>query len=85
SGYTNLKKFFDSVGFFKISNGSFRLMDSQELVTLTVDHLLKLKAAKNFYENSQPITSLDFDDTGEFCVTASADDSINLYNCLQGR
>ncbi|CAG8655693.1 6715_t:CDS:1, partial [Scutellospora calospora] len=56
----------------------------QELVTLKVDHLLKLKAAKNFYENSQPITSLDFDNTGEFCVTASADDSINLYNCLQG-
>ncbi|RIB02580.1 WD40-repeat-containing domain protein [Gigaspora rosea] len=60
-------------------------MESQEFVTLTVDHLLKLKAAKNFYENSQPITSLDFDNTGEFCVTASADDSINLYNCLQGR
>ncbi|RHZ85223.1 hypothetical protein Glove_69g63 [Diversispora epigaea] len=57
-------------------------MENQEL---SVNHLLKLKAAKNFYENSQPITSADFDGSGEFCVTASLDDSINLYNCLQGR
>ncbi|CAG8480832.1 6829_t:CDS:10 [Acaulospora colombiana] len=52
---------------------------------INANHLLKLKAAKNFYENLQPITSADFDDSGELCVTASADDSINLYNCLQGR
>ncbi|CAG8512877.1 3571_t:CDS:2 [Acaulospora morrowiae] len=52
---------------------------------LNVNHLLKFKAAKNFYENLQPITSADFDDSGELCVTASADDSINVYNCLQGR
>ncbi|CAG8479655.1 4942_t:CDS:2 [Diversispora eburnea] len=43
--------------------------------------LLELK----FYDNSQPITALDFDGTGEYCVTASADETINLYNCRTGK
>ncbi|CAB4472982.1 unnamed protein product [Rhizophagus irregularis] len=57
----------------------------ENTVELNVNHLMSLKAARNFYENSQPITACDFDCTGEFCVTASADESINLYNCVQGR
>ncbi|RHZ75011.1 hypothetical protein Glove_218g17 [Diversispora epigaea] len=47
-------------------------------------HLFNLKIAREFYDNSQPITALDFDGTGEYCVTASADETINLYNCRTG-
>ncbi|CAG8509666.1 6766_t:CDS:2 [Funneliformis mosseae] len=57
----------------------------EKTVELNVNHLMNLKAARNLYENSQPITACDFDQTGEYCVTASADESINLYNCVQGR
>jgi hypothetical protein len=63
----------------------FSYYEMENTVELNVNHLMSLKAARNFYENSQPITACDFDCTGEFCVTASADESINLYNCVQGR
>src|SRR5436309_1152539 len=63
----------------------FNFLRMDKTVQLNVNHLMSLKAARNFYENSQPITACDFDCTGEFCVTASADESINLYNCVQGR
>ncbi|CAG8539901.1 17859_t:CDS:2 [Gigaspora rosea] len=52
---------------------------------LSLAHLQNLKKAKEFYDNSQTITALDFDCSGEFCVTASTDETINLYNCLTGR
>ncbi|KAF0467807.1 WD40 repeat-like protein [Gigaspora margarita] len=57
----------------------------QTYQVLSLAHLQNLKKAKEFYDNSQTITALDFDCSGEFCVTASTDETINLYNCLTGR
>lgn len=46
------------------------------------------KPAKVFHEFVQPdcqVTSVDYDDRGEMCVTASNDETIQLYNCRAGR
>ncbi|CAG8446713.1 13198_t:CDS:2 [Acaulospora morrowiae] len=51
---------------------------------LDIKHLAKLEVSREFYDNLHPITALDFDGDGEFCVTASADETINLYNCRNG-
>nr|CAG8523623.1 13105_t:CDS:2 [Entrophospora candida] len=52
---------------------------------LTINNIKRLKAARIFTENSRPITSIDFDSEGKICVTASEDDSINVYDCPRGR
>jgi COMPASS component SWD2 len=36
-------------------------------------------------KQDKPITSLDFDDKGELLVTAGADETLQLYNCLEGK
>lgn len=56
------------------------------MVELTRELLASLQPAKQFTDNvGGPSGSLDFDVTGEFCVTTCpADDSILLYNCLEG-
>ncbi|CAG8555403.1 3732_t:CDS:2 [Cetraspora pellucida] len=59
--------------------------NKQNYQVLSLTHLQNLKKAKEFYDNSQSITALDFDSSGEFCVTASTDETINLYNCQTGR
>jgi COMPASS component SWD2 len=52
---------------------------------LTASALKSLTIAKVFRQNKKRITSFDFDDTGEFLVTASEDESIGLYDCKYGR
>ncbi|CAG8483641.1 10387_t:CDS:2 [Acaulospora colombiana] len=61
------------------SNESFQYQN------LDIKHLTNLEVSREFYDNLQPITALDFDGNGEFCVTASADETINLYNCQNGK
>lgn len=41
--------------------------------------------AKSFGQNNGPVNSMDYNDTGDLLVTASDDDSINLYDCKAGR
>lgn len=45
----------------------------------------ELKLSKVFHENTHHITSVDFDSTGEYCLTGCPEDeSINLYDCRDG-
>ncbi|CAG8502985.1 481_t:CDS:2 [Paraglomus brasilianum] len=50
----------------------------------TAQRMQQLKVAKLFQHNSKPLTALDFDDSGVYCVTASADECINIYDCKAG-
>jgi len=45
-----------------------------------------LKPSKRFSsKHGTRITSVDFDDTGEWCVTAGDDETIQLYDCKRGK
>jgi COMPASS component SWD2 len=61
----------------------------EETLPITPEIFKTFKRAKVFtgekYQK-KPISSLDFDDTGDFCVTCSAEEeNISLYNCVRGR
>ena len=44
------------------------------------------KPSKRFSsKHGTRITSIDFDDTGEWCVTAGDDETIQLYDCKRGK
>ncbi|CAH1756917.1 11951_t:CDS:2 [Entrophospora sp. SA101] len=70
--------------FVQISSSSTDHVDLKS-AELSTDNIKRLKAARIFTENSRSITSMDFDSEGKICVTASEDDSINVYDCLRGR
>ncbi|KAJ3227623.1 WD repeat-containing protein 82 [Clydaea vesicula] len=54
-------------------------------MSLLLSHELgEFQIGKIFNDNKKTITSLDFDDTGEFCLTTSKDESLRIYNCLDG-
>ena len=36
-------------------------------------------------EKPYSITSLDFDDTGELCLVARDDETLQIYNCKEGK
>ena len=38
-----------------------------------------------FTDSKTPITSLDFNQSGDLLISSSGDDSLNVYDCLQGR
>ncbi|KAJ2550158.1 hypothetical protein EV175_004170 [Coemansia sp. RSA 1933] len=44
----------------------------------------EFRIAKLFKDNKASITSLDYDPTGTRCITTSADESLRIYNCVQG-
>jgi len=50
-----------------------------------VDSLKPAKVFKEFVQPDHKVTSLDYDDRGELCVTASDDETIQLYNCRSGK
>lgn len=52
---------------------------------LTNNVLNSMAVGKIFRDNSKHITSMDFDAKGDFCLTASQDESLHLYDCKQGR
>ncbi|KAG0288173.1 WD repeat-containing protein 82 [Dissophora globulifera] len=54
-------------------------------LVLTAALLSSLKVAKIFKDNSQIITSLDFDDSGTKCVTSAQDESLHVYDCITGK
>ncbi|KAI9032372.1 WD40-repeat-containing domain protein [Hyaloraphidium curvatum] len=51
---------------------------------LTRDSLSKLVVGAVFHDNKKHINSIDFDHTGQFCVTSSDDESLHLYDCERG-
>ena len=54
-------------------------------VVLTPALLGSLKVSKIFQDNTQIITSLDFDDSGTKCVTSAQDESLHVYDCVTGK
>ncbi|KAG7736030.1 hypothetical protein KL923_005132 [Ogataea haglerorum] len=54
---------------------------------ISANLLLSLKPAKLFSNHvpNTPITSIDFDHTGQFLLTAGVDESIHLYDVAKGR
>ncbi|PKI82471.1 Swd2p [Malassezia vespertilionis] len=57
-------------------------------VPLSLRLVASVKPAKVFHEYVQQdkqVTSADYDDRGELCVTASDDETIQLYNCRTGK
>ncbi|WFD36963.1 hypothetical protein MCUN1_003855 [Malassezia cuniculi] len=57
-------------------------------VPVSLSLVSSLRPAKVFNEYVQDgctVTSVDYDDKGETCVTASNDETIQIYNCRSGR
>ncbi|KAJ2657240.1 hypothetical protein IWW48_004607 [Coemansia sp. RSA 1200] len=52
---------------------------------LTRKSISEFRIMKQFKDNKAPITSLDYDPTGTRCITTSADESLRIYNCVQGK
>ncbi|KAJ1731088.1 hypothetical protein LPJ72_004132, partial [Coemansia sp. Benny D160-2] len=52
---------------------------------LTRKSISEFRLMKQFKDNKAPITSLDYDPTGTRCITTSADESLRIYNCVQGK
>ncbi|KAJ2643051.1 hypothetical protein GGH99_008619, partial [Coemansia sp. RSA 1285] len=52
---------------------------------LTRKSISGFRLMKQFKDNKAPITSLDYDPTGTRCITTSADESLRIYNCVQGK
>ncbi|KAJ1971562.1 hypothetical protein H4R33_007165, partial [Dimargaris cristalligena] len=43
------------------------------------------RVSRVFQDNTQPVSYLDFDHTGQVCITSSEDDSLHLYDCRYGQ
>ncbi|KAI8391796.1 WD40-repeat-containing domain protein [Radiomyces spectabilis] len=56
-----------------------------EDVELTPSIISSVHVTKRFKDNQKPITSLCFDDSGEFCVTSGEDESLNVYDCREAK
>jgi len=53
---------------------------------ITSQLLGAFKPSKRFSsKHGHRITSIDFDDTGEWCITAGDDETIQLYDCKRGK
>lgn len=52
-------------------------------VNLSNKLVASLDVAK-VYESKSKINCISFDDTGTVCVTTSEDDSIHIYDCVDG-
>lgn len=64
-------------------------MSFNKRVELTRELLAASSIAKVFPKNEKQqdkkLTSISFNDTGEYCVVAGEDDSLNIYNCKEGK
>ncbi|KAJ2842731.1 hypothetical protein IWW36_005799, partial [Coemansia brasiliensis] len=52
---------------------------------LTATSLSKFYMAKQFPDNTAQLTSVDFDPAGSRCITTSYDESLRIYDCMQGK
>ncbi|KAI9478969.1 hypothetical protein LPJ78_004067 [Coemansia sp. RSA 989] len=52
---------------------------------LTARSLSKFYIAKQFPDNTAQLTSIDFDPSGSRCITTSLDESLRIYDCMQGK
>ncbi|KAF9186199.1 member of Set1p complex, histone methyl transferase [Haplosporangium sp. Z 767] len=54
-------------------------------IVLTPALIGSLKVSKVFKDNTQIITSIDFDDSGSKCITSAQDESLHVYDCATGK
>ena len=54
-------------------------------VKLTDNVVTSFRVAKVFRENSDLINAMDFAPSGEELITSSDDDSVVIYDCLEGK
>lgn len=64
------------------NGGSLLLLDTMKLVDSTIR---SFRVAKVFRENSDRINHINFSPNGETLITSSDDDSIVIYDCLEGK
>ncbi|ORX55158.1 WD repeat protein 82, partial [Hesseltinella vesiculosa] len=58
-------------------------MDPQHL-PINANLLSEFKPSKIFKDPKVAMTSLSFDDSGQFCATSAQDESIRVYDCTNG-
>ena len=58
------------------------LFDKMKLVDNTIR---SFRVAKVFRENSDRVNHIDFSPNGETLISSSNDDSIVIYDCLEGK
>ena len=58
--------------------------DSYDRMRITETTVQSFKVAKIFKENTDKINSVTFSQSGEFLISSSNDDSIVIYDCVQG-
>lgn len=50
-----------------------------------VDHVVRsFKVAKVFHDNKDRINCIDFTPAGNYLISSSDDETINLYDCQKG-
>eukprot|EP00190_Bangiopsis_sp_CCMP1999_P001241 CAMPEP_0198728264 /NCGR_PEP_ID=MMETSP1475-20131203/8257_1 /TAXON_ID= ORGANISM="Unidentified sp., Strain CCMP1999" /NCGR_SAMPLE_ID=MMETSP1475 /ASSEMBLY_ACC=CAM_ASM_001111 /LENGTH=324 /DNA_ID=CAMNT_0044490577 /DNA_START=6 /DNA_END=980 /DNA_ORIENTATION=- len=54
-------------------------------VSLTEDHLRLMKRAKVFKAHEKRVNCIDFSHDGNFMISSGDDETLQLYNCLEGR
>ncbi|KAI8848051.1 WD40-repeat-containing domain protein [Chytridium lagenaria] len=52
--------------------------------TLTAERLENFKISKVFADHSKRINSIDFDGTGDHCLSVGDDETMHIYDCLNG-
>ena len=52
---------------------------------LTDNVVRAFRVAKVFRENSDVINAMDFSPNGDTLITSSDDDSVVIYDCLEGK
>jgi WD40 repeat protein len=66
--------------------GFFSIIITMSALPITSQLLGQFKPSKRFSsKHGTRITSIDFDDSGEWCVTAGDDETIQLYDCKRGK
>jgi len=61
------------------------MAEPTKTVRLNANLIESMAMAKVFKDNTDRINSLDFYKDGEFLITSSDDESVNLYNCTEGK
>lgn len=61
--------------------------ESSNPIGFSVDIIKSFRPSKtlNFHKPNSQITSIDFDDTGAYCISSAEDETMQLYDCHSGK
>lgn len=60
------------------------IMTSNSAIPLKDEIVRSFKIGKT-YQESEAVTSIDFDDSGEICLTSSSNDCLRMFDCINGK